>query len=141
MSGTKRKAFVKALVLAFIFAFLLSWELFLCLTLSYRFFDLFVSSIMPIYMAAITVIVYPVFRYKTATFPYFSILALLACAIIGVPSFVFVGSACDSFGLGTGIAYFVYGLALAIGISTICLCDAMITAMVRFVKRKREHEN
>ena len=131
----------KAIKYAFVFAISLFWELFLCLLITGEPFDIFVNAVLPIYMAAVFLILYPIFRYVNAAFPYFSLLTLGTCAVIGLPIFILVGLSCDSFGIGTGLAYIIYGYILAIAMIALCVCDALITALVISIKSKKHRKN
>lgn len=141
MKVNNRDRLKKAIKYAFVFAILLFWELFLCLVVEGAIFDIFVNAVFPIYIAAVVLALYPIFRYVNAAFPYFSLLTLGACAVIGLPIFIFVGLSCDSFGIGTGLAYIIYGYILAIALIAICVCDALITALVIAIKSKKHGEN
>ncbi|MBR2473864.1 MAG: hypothetical protein IKB51_02410 [Clostridia bacterium] len=131
----------KALMYAFAFSVLLFWELFLCLVKNKEFFDIFVSAALPIYMAAVVLILYPIFRYVNSAFWFFPLFILGACVIIGLPTFILVGLKCESFGIGTGLAYIIYGYILAVVLISLCVFDVLITALVRIVKSAKHREN
>lgn len=137
MENKVKSGIKKALIYAVLFAVILSFPVFICLTKNRNIFEIFANAVMPIYMAAVTVILYPFFRVKSAAFPYFSLLTLCACAVIGVPIYIFVGMKCESFGIGTGLAYVIYGMIVGIALGAITLLDAAITFTVRLIKRKK----
>jgi len=131
----------KALMYAFAFSVSLFWELFLCLVKNEEFFDIFVSAVLPIYMAAVVLILYPIFRYINSAFWFFPLFILGVCVIIGLPTFILVGLKCENFGIGTGLAYIIYGYILAVVLISLCVFDVLITALVRIVKNAKHREN
>ena len=141
MENRIRGTLKRSVFAAILFAAVLSLPLFVCLTKNRNLFEIFVNSVMPIYMAAVEVVLYPIFRFKIVRFPYFSLLTLGACALIGVPIYVFVATNCESCGIGSGLAYVIYGMIVGIALGTITLLDAAITFTVRLIKREKISKN
>ena len=134
----KKNAVTRALKYALIFVFALTWEIPLCYVNDGTFIDIFVGGIMPIYMAAVILILYPLFRYINRECKVFSLMTLGLCAIIGVPLYIVVGATCGTFGLGSGLAYIIYGYAIIVSIAVICICDTIISLAVRMIRKFRE---
>lgn len=136
----KKNYVLRALKYAFAFVFALIWEIPLCYVNDGTFVEIFVGGIMPIYMAAVILILYPLFRYINRECKVFPLMMLGFCAIIGAPLYIFVGATCGTFGLGSGLAYIIYGYAIIVAIAVICIGDTIISLAVRMIRKAREQK-
>ena len=108
----------------------------LCYINNREWIELFVCTAMPIYMAAITLGLYPLFRYINRGCKVFSALIFGFCAVIGVPVYILVGVTCGTFAIGSGLAYIIYGYAFIVVLAVICICDTLISLIYGMIKRK-----
>ena len=136
MENKVKAGIKKALIYAVLFAVILSFPVFICLTKNRNIFEIFANAVMPIYMAAITLGLYPLFRYINRGCKVFSALIFGFCAVIGVPVYILVGVTCGTFAIGSGLAYIIYGYAFIVVLAVICICDTLISLIYGMIKRK-----